>query len=198
MGFSRFLGAAAALVLASCAPPPIAAKAPAPVRTAAPEASATAGPVVTAPAAPAMPGPPVDAMRAQVARVVDGDTLVLRGIHLGEVDARTGGRRARLIGIDTPEVFGDAECLGREASAFARRLLEGEAVLVDFDVDTIDRYRRALVYVWQVDGTFFNGRVVAEGFALPYTVAPNVRYADLFVSLAARARAARRGLWTLC
>ncbi len=131
-------------------------------------------------------------------RVVDGDTVVLDGIERGEADARTDGRRARLIGIDTPEVHGGVNCLGREAYEYTQRALMGKAVLVDFDVDPIDRHGRALVYIWSSDGTFFNGRIAADGFAVPMTVPPNVRYAELFVDLAARARAAQHGLWSVC
>jgi micrococcal nuclease len=145
-----------------------------------------------------MPRPPQKAKRARVVRIVDGDTIVLSGIEVGQADRRTGGRRARLIGIDTPEVHGGVECLGRESSAFTARHLDGADVLIDFDVDPIDRYGRALVYVWSADATFFNGLIVAEGFALPMTVPPNVRYADLFFRLAAQARAAKRGLWAMC
>ena len=47
-----------------------------------------------------------------VVRVVDGDTVVLRSAG-----------KSRLIGVDTPEVFGGRECFGREASAFAKRVL---------------------------------------------------------------------------
>ncbi len=103
-----------------------------------------------------------------------------------------------MIGIDTPEVYGGAECLGREASAFTKRELGGREVSVGLDVDTIDRYGRALVYVWLADGTFFNQRIVAEGFAQPMTVPPNVRYSDLFVRTARQAREGNRGLWRLC
>jgi micrococcal nuclease len=130
--------------------------------------------------------------------VSDGDTIVLAGIDLGEIHASTGGHKARLIGIDTPEVFGRAECYGRNASAFVRTALQGEPVSVDFDVDPIDRYGRALVYIWQADGTFFNGRLAREGFALQMTVPPNVRYAELFTRLVREAREADRGLWAGC
>lgn len=128
---------------------------------------------------------------------MDGDTVVLMGIDVGQPDGSTGGRKSRLIGIDTPEVFGGVECHGREASAFTKSALDGERVLVDFDVGATDRYGRALVYVWH-DGSFFNGRIVAEGYAVPLTVPPNVRYADLFVRLAREARDAVRGLWSSC
>jgi len=133
-----------------------------------------------------------------VLRVTDGDTVVLSSIAVGEVDRSTGGRKARLIGVDTPEVYGGAECFGERASAFTKAALDGRSVFVDLDVDPVDRYGRALVYVWQADGTFFNGRLVAEGYASQATFPPNVRYAGLFGTLARDAREANRGLWSAC
>lgn len=131
-------------------------------------------------------------------RVVDGDTVVLSGIPAGKRDGRTEGRHARLIGIDTPEVYGGVDCFGRQASAFTKRELDGEDVSVAFDVQPVDRYARALVYIWTADGRFFNGRLVAEGYAQPFTVPPNVRFADVFVRLSRDAREAGRGLWAAC
>jgi micrococcal nuclease len=130
--------------------------------------------------------------------VTDGDTVVLSSISVGEIDRGTGGRKARLIGIDTPEVYGGAECFGRQASAFTKAELDGRQVFVDLDVDPVDRYGRALVYVWQADRTFFNGRLVADGYASQATFPPNVRYVELFTRLARDAREAGRGLWSAC
>jgi micrococcal nuclease len=133
-----------------------------------------------------------------VLRVTDGDTVVLSSITVGELDTGTGGRKSRLIGVDTPEVYGGAECFGARASAFTKAELDGRQVFVDLDVDPIDRYGRALVYIWQSDGTFFNGRLVAEGYASQATFPPNVRYAELFTRLARDARDGDRGLWSSC
>lgn len=144
------------------------------------------------------PRPPARAAEARVVAVTDGDTVVLDGIDVGQVDRRTGGRKSRLVGIDTPEVHGQAECYGREASAFTKRELLGEPVLVDFDVERIDRYDRALVYLWTPDGAFFNARLAAEGYAQQLTIPPNVRYAELFTRLVREAREASRGLWSGC
>jgi endonuclease YncB( thermonuclease family) len=44
--------------------------------------------------------------------VADGDTVVL-----------TGGETIRLVQIDTPEVYGDTECYGRQASALTESIL---------------------------------------------------------------------------
>jgi micrococcal nuclease len=123
--------------------------------------------------------------RARVEQVTDGDTLSLSG--LGKV---------RLIGIDTPEVYGGVECYGREASAFAKRLLPpGRRVRYELGTEERDRYGRALAYVWLDDGRFLNRLLVERGYATPLTIPPNVDFAADFVRAARRARRAARGLW---
>ena len=57
--------------------------------------------------------------------------------------------KVRLIGVDTPEVYGGVECYGREASAFVERTVPlGSEVSYRLGVDERDRYGRALAYVW--------------------------------------------------
>ena len=112
---------------------------------------------------------------------MDGDTVELSGIG-----------KARLIGIDTPEVYGGVECYGREASAYAKRQLDGERVSYTVGRDERDRYGRVLVYLWLADGRSFNALLVSRGFAQPLTIPPNDDYADLFVRLSRRARRAGR------
>jgi micrococcal nuclease len=121
-----------------------------------------------------------------VTGVVDGDTIELSGI--GDV---------RLIGADTPEVYGGAECYGREATAFTRRTLErSERVKYRLGIEERDRYGRALAYVWLDDGRMLNGLIVERGFGLSLTIPPNVDYAERFVAAARRARRRGRGLWS--
>lgn len=122
--------------------------------------------------------------RDVVVRVVDGDTIELR--RLGVV---------RLIGVDTPEVYGGVECFGRAASAFTKRVLPtGARVRYDWGAERRDRYDRALVYLYR-DRRFVNAELVRRGFAQPYTIVPNVEFADRFAALARRARRLGRGLW---
>ena len=122
---------------------------------------------------------------AQVTKHTDGDTLWLSGIG-----------KVRLIGIDTPEVYGQVECYGRQASAFVERTVPlGSEVRYRLGIDERDRYGRALAYLWLRDGRFLNRLLVARGYAQPMTVPPNVEYADLFARAARRAREAGRGLW---
>jgi micrococcal nuclease len=140
--------------------------------------------------------------RAVVIEVVDGDTVVAR------VTATTPGPgagatligrdyRVRLIGIDTPESVdprSEVECFGREAAAAAKALLEGRTVRLVKDVSEEDRFGRLVRYVYFGD-EMANARLVANGYAYAFTYPPDVRHTDLFVSLQAEARAARRGLW---
>lgn len=121
-----------------------------------------------------------------VERVTDGDTLRLVGV--GPV---------RLIGIDTPEVFGASECFGREASDFVRRLLHpGDRVRYRPGTDERDRHGRLLAYVWLPSGRMLNAVLAERGYATPLTVPPNVDYATRFAAAARRAREAGRGLWS--
>jgi micrococcal nuclease len=130
---------------------------------------------------------PSERRTADVERVVDGDTVVLSGLG-----------KARLIGVDTPEVYGGVECYGRAASRYAKRVLDGRRVRWRYDTEHRDRYDRALVYLWLEDGRFFNSMLVREGFAQPMTIPPNVEFADRFVADARAARRAGRGLWRAC
>lgn len=133
-----------------------------------------------------------DGEDAQVAAVVDGDTIRLAD-----------ERRVRLIGVDTPETkhpAKPAQCMGKEASWFTAGLLAvGTAVRLVADVEHKDRYGRTLAYVYRAsDGLFVNAKLVRDGYARPYTVPPNVEHAEEFVELAAQARNAGLGLWGAC
>jgi micrococcal nuclease len=128
---------------------------------------------------------------ATVQRVVDGDTVVLRG-----------GERVRYIGVDTPESVkpgSPVECFGKAAGRANARLVEGERVRLTFDAERRDRYGRTLAYVHRVsDGLFVNAELVRRGYASPMTIPPNVAHAREFRRLARAARRAGRGLWAAC
>jgi Staphylococcal nuclease homologue len=67
---------------------------------------------------------------------------------------------------------------------------------VERDVEERDRYGRTLVYLRLPDGRSFNELLVAEGYAVPLTIPPNVRHAERFRELARRARERAAGLWS--
>lgn len=148
--------------------------------------------LVTSPAERATwPAVPADAIAAKVERVVDGDTFI----------AAIAGRneRIRLIGVDTPETVDPdrpVQPYGKEASNFAKHMLNGRTVRLVGDVEARDRYGRLLAYVWLPDGTFWNALLAAEGYAQLITIPPDVTYAGLFRRLVDEARSANRGLWS--
>ena len=121
-----------------------------------------------------------------VERVVDGDTIIVRGVG-----------RIRLIGVDTPETVDPrrpVEFFGREASAFTKRMLEGQRVRLEYDWQRTDRYGRTLAYVRLLDGTLINAEIIRQGFGHAYTRFP-FRYLDEFRQYEREARGAGRGLW---
>lgn len=133
-------------------------------------------------------GLPAGVIRAMVIGVVDGDT----------VDVEINGRqeRVRLIGVDTPEVHGQKEPYGPEASAFTKATLApGTPVYLELDAQERDRYGRLLAYVWQEGGSLFNEALLIQGYAQLLTIPPNVRYVQRLQAAQERARAEGRGLW---
>jgi micrococcal nuclease len=137
----------------------------------------------------------------RIVRFVDGDTvrLMVNGIE----------ENVRLIGIDTPETKHPTlgvQPFGPEASEFTRRLLAGHDVWVEFDVAERDHYRRPLVYLyyaasdgdWTYQGMRLrqaNLEITRQGWADTLTIAPNVRYSDLYVLAVRQAREGGLGMW---
>lgn len=186
-----------ALLRAACAPQ----QPQAPSLPAAPNAGlpvpAAAAPLApaTASAAPAAAAPAIPAglPRGTVIHVVDGDTL--------DVDLGGTVERIRLIGIDTPETVkpnSSVECFGREASLYAKQLLDGQAVSIEAapSQDTRDRYGRLLAYIWLADGTLANVELVAGGYAYEYTYDQPYIYQQQFKQAQQDAQAEQRGLWS--
>lgn len=126
---------------------------------------------------------------ARVARVIDGDTIVLAD-----------GRRVRLVQIDTPELE-EHECYGVEAARLLRRLLPaGSAVRLEADsrLDRVDRFGRLLRYVLR-GGRILNLVLVRRGAATVWFYdGDRGRYSSALLAAARAARAGRLGLWGAC
>ncbi len=171
-----------AVALIGCTPGAQSLPAPAPAPL---QGTATAGCLAQAPT------PPAQAQRVTVRRVVDGDTV--------ELDDRD-RTKVRLIGINTPESVDPrrpVQAYGKEATAFARGLLEGQAVLLQRGRTPYDRYRRLLAWLWLPDGHFVNALIVQQGYAQVYTFSDNPDHAALLLACQREARDAQRGLWSL-
>jgi endonuclease YncB( thermonuclease family) len=129
---------------------------------------------------------------ARVVSVVDGDTIKVK------LKGRT--RDVRLIGIDTPEVYGGAECGGREASRSMKRALDrGDRVKLirDFSQDNRDRYRRLLRYV-ERKGSDLGRRQVRDGWAKPYVYERPFKRLRSYRRAKHKAKRADRGVWGKC
>jgi len=126
--------------------------------------------------------------QAEVARVIDGDTIEL-----------VTGERIRYLMIDTPETTGGKnECYGANAVTLNTDLVLGKLVALDYDVECQDRYGRTLAYV-TVSGREVNTLMVERGYACVLHIPPNGDdRADEFAALEDAARLARRGLWGAC
>ena len=117
-----------------------------------------------------------------VSRVVDGDTFYCRD-----------GRKVRLIGVDSPELAQGAP--GHAArDALSRLMPPGAAVRLEEDAAPTDRYGRVLAWVWS-DAGLVNEALVRGGWAVLYTVPPNVKYASRVERAQKEARTSGAGLW---
>ena len=126
----------------------------------------------------------------KVSRVIDGYTIELET-----------GERVRYIGIDTPETVHPTrpiEYYGREASEANIKLVEGNSVRLEFDIQERDQYGRLLAYVFLLaehGDIFVNAWLVQNGYAKVSTYPPNVKYVEVFKYLQGEARRNNLGLW---
>lgn len=122
---------------------------------------------------------------ATIRRIVDGDTY-----------ETSSGHKVRMIGVNTPEVFGEAQYYSREASNFSKKRLENQTVYLLRDVSDTDKYGRLLRYLFiQNDSVMFNETLLIEGYANTMTIPPDVMFSKKFVLLERQARENRKGLW---
>lgn len=125
---------------------------------------------------------------------IDGDTIAVNmNGHVEEV---------RFIGIDTPETHKPntpVQCFGPQAANFTKSEIGHQSVrLVADSLSTNrDRYDRLLRYVYLVDGTNLNERLVQQGYAFYY---PYFSFSKStpFASDEQAAIRSHLGLWKAC
>ncbi len=127
-----------------------------------------------------------------VKNIIDGDTIELEN-----------GEKVRYIGIDTPETrikqddntwLYQPQVYAERAKDFNRKLVEGKKVRLEYDIVQKDKYNRALAYVF-IGDTFVNAELIRQGYAMLFTIPPNVKHIDHFIKLQKEARENKRGLW---
>lgn len=121
--------------------------------------------------------------RARVVRVIDGDTVQLRGVG-----------RVRLIGVDTPE---RGRCFDHAATCFTQARIGGRRVRYELGEEEKDRYGRTLAYLYR-RGDMHNLALVQGGFAETLTIPPNDRFAGRFERAEHRSRRRSVGRWAAC
>ena len=147
---------------------------------------------------------------AEVIRVYDGDTIEVRGVG-----------KVRLIGIDALDGYNQDRMTAQalqygmppatvrqwadRATEFARRMLAGRSVRLQYGPELTDDYGRTLAYVHvgvaggrtPADGAGeqdFNLAMLRKGLAAAYRAARHPRR-DEYLAAEARARTAHLGLW---
>lgn len=131
----------------------------------------------------------------RISTVYDGDTVA--------VDMQGTDEKIRLIGMDTPETVDPrkpVQCYGPEASAYTHSQLKpGTRVRLVLDPlsSDRDRYGRLLRYVYLMDGTLYNQKLISLGYAHAYTGFPFERMAT-FKTSQDQAKTAKIGMWSSC
>lgn len=122
---------------------------------------------------------------AEVVRVQDGDSVIIK-IH---------GRKekVRLIGIDAPEL--KQKPWGSEARRHLKELIAASSIRVETDTVKRDKYGRLLAYIWTSSGKFINLEMIKDGYAVLYTIPPNVKYEDKLRAAQTEAREKKAGIW---
>lgn len=128
----------------------------------------------------------------KVARVIDGDTIVI------SLEGKQ--KKLRYLGIDTPELNNSkklTEYFAKEALEYNKALVENKTLWLEFDVRKSDKYGRLLAYAYLAPRgiAMIDAILVSQGFAQILTIPPNVKYTELFQELQTNAREAERGLW---
>jgi len=128
----------------------------------------------------------------EVVKVIDGDTIKL------DIDDEI--TSVRLIGIDTPEsVHPNKEKNvpeGKLAAEHTKSLAEDKYVYIEYGEEAHDRYGRVLAYVYIDENTMLNAKLVEDGYAEVYTLKPNNKYEEYFLSLEEKAKNNNSGLWS--
>lgn len=127
------------------------------------------------------------------------DRVYIDYVYDGDTVRTAAGKRVRLIGLDTPEMNweeGEAEYFAREAFEYTRENLLEQNVYLEYDREKRDKYNRTLAYLFLADGSFFNQKLLEEGYASLLLIPPNLKYAAELKEAAAEARNLGSGVWS--
>jgi len=116
-----------------------------------------------------------------VTRVIDGDTI--------EIET---GERVRLICMDTPE-RGEKGYI--ESSNYLQSLILNKEVKLVKDISEVGKYGRLVRYIYLLDGTFVNKKMVEEGYAEVYWYEPDTTLCPIIQDAEDYAKRNDLGMW---
>ena len=122
----------------------------------------------------------------KVTHIYDGDTVKIND-----------GRKIRLIGINTPELYPVEEPMALEAKNELLQLLKSYAFNIHLQLGTKkqDRYGRYLAHIFLEDGTNVSAWLLRHGHGYWITVGKNDKYIGCYQKSELSARYKRRGVW---
>lgn len=131
--------------------------------------------------------------KVRVIEVHDGDTISIRTRSFAGLPLKA--ERVRLIGIDAPELR--QKPWGRMSKRHLKKLISDSAwvLSVEFDVKERDKYERLLGYVWDRRGQLLNEKMLENGYAVLYTIPPNVKYVERLIAAQKNAQMRKVGIW---
>jgi len=123
----------------------------------------------------------------RVEKIYDGDTIAV--IVNGQFE------KIRLIGIDAPEI--GQTPWGKRAKTCIESLMAAAAsrISLEYDVVKRDKYGRILAYLWTSDGKMINEEMLLKGYAVLFTIPPNVKYVERFRAAQKEAQQHKTGIW---
>ncbi|AKG20020.1 thermonuclease family protein [Calothrix sp. 336/3] len=127
-------------------------------------------------------------VQVQIAQVVSGNTIEVMGMG----NQPTLVSQVRLLGIDAPDL--QQTPWGNNAKERLQALINGQTVMLEFDLEGKDKFGRTLAYVWQ-DKVLLNEQLVKEGQALFVGRSPNHKYDKSLEKAQQWARLMGEGIW---
>lgn len=121
---------------------------------------------------------------ATVTDITDGDTVKVKEKKTGSI------LKIRVLNIDAPETHYQGqsqEPWGQMSADYMAKILPvGASVSVKTDVEACDMYKRLLGTIFY-KGESINLKMVADGYAFPYIIYPNIKSHEEILSYAEQA-----------
>lgn len=135
----------------------------------------------------------LETVKGKVLHIKDGDTI--------DVNVKGQKQMVRLLLLDTPESVSQKippQKMGKEASSFLKKQLEGKSVTLVYDQGPKeDKYGRKLAYVF-CNGIHINELMAKSGYGIiAYISKPNTTLLPEMLEAEKEAKEAMAGVWSI-